>query len=314
MELKSVVYSIADELNTLHPTNVGILDASGHYIASNFTEGSHALISKIVKQYASIPINHYIKQDLPNSSYYLYIYKISTDVFIVCITDALEDLVLKKFGQITRDYGNLLLERLQPPPKKPKIPEDDRIIAIVFSKAGDLGPTAVTWMPKSLSERVIFEIAAKSLLILSAGFDGSKILKDSSSVLPFPHGMGLVYVFSIPDDQARGKAYDASISVLLKKEYRKALLERLDLFEKTAKLIAQKIQQNAKPVTLIEQFYEYVSNSLNKKVEGFTSPQTQHIIPSDYQLKRIMIQEIKRIQVEHPKSLDLDFSRKRRRK
>ncbi len=312
MELKSVVYNIANDLNTLHPTNIGILRADGSFIASNFSENSHALISKIVKQYASIPINHYIKQDLPNSNYFLYIYKISTEAFIVCITNTHEDFVLKKFGQITRDYGSLLLEALQPTPSKPKIPEDERIIAVVFSKAGDLGLGAVSWMPKSLSEKKIFEIAAKSLLILSAGFENASTLLDTSSVLPFPNGIGLVYVFSIPDPQARGKAYDAAISVILKAEYRKALLERLDIFEKTAKLVAQKIKQKAKPDPLIEQFYEYISNSLNKKVEAFTSPQAQHVIPSDQELKVAMVKEIKRIQVEHPKSLELDFSHKRR--
>jgi hypothetical protein len=314
MELKSVVYNIANELNALRPTNIGILNAEGNFIASNFSENSHTLISKIVKQYSSIPINNYIKQDLPNSEYFLYIYKISSDIFIVCITNTLEDLVLRKFGQITRDYGSLLLEAVQPEPQASAIPEDDRIIAVVFSKAGDLGPTAVSWMPKSLSEQRVFEIAAKSLLILSAGFDRSNNVEDSSSVLPFPQGIGLVYVFPIPDPRARGKSYDATISVLLKQEYRKALLERLELFEKTAKLIAQKIQNKIDPDPFIEQFYEYVSNTLNKKVEAFTSPQAEQHVSLDYELRQAMVKEVKRIQVEHPKSLDVDFPRSRRKR
>ncbi len=311
MEIKQVVYKIAEELGALRPTNIGILDAKGNFIASNFSENSHGLISKIVKQYASIPINNYIKQDLPNSNYFLYIYKISTDVFIVCITNIAENLVLKKFGQITREYGSLLLETLQPVPEKPKIPQDDRIIAVVFSKAGDLGPTAVTWMPKSLPERNIFEIAAKSLLILSAGFDRSIEFKETSSVLPFPNGIGLVYVFMIPDPSARGKAYDAAISVILKVEFRKALLERLELFEKVVKVAVDKIKDQKPAASLIEQLYEYVSKSLDMKVEAFTSPQAQTEVPSDFELKSAMVQEIKRIQIEHPKSLELDFDRKK---
>ncbi|HUX99248.1 MAG TPA: hypothetical protein VMV49_06805 [Candidatus Deferrimicrobium sp.] len=312
MELKSVVYKIAEELNReLRPTNIGILNASGSFIASNFSANSHTLISKIVQQYAAIPINNYIKQDLPNSNYFLYIYKISPDVFIVCISDTPENLVLKKFGQIARDYGALLLEVLQPSPPEPKkVPQDDRIVAIVYSKAGDLGPSAVSWMPKPLSDQLVFEIAAKSLLILSAGFDRTVALRESSSVLPFPQGIGMVYVFSIPDNRARGKSYDAAFTLLLKEEYRKALLERLDLFEKGANKLADRIREGGQPDSLIEQFYEYVSNSLNKKVEAFTSPQAQTVIPSDQILKNAMVDEVKRIQVEHPKSLDLDFSHK----
>ncbi|NVM28380.1 MAG: hypothetical protein HWN65_06025 [Candidatus Helarchaeota archaeon] len=313
MELKEAVYKIAQELNEIRPTNIGILDANGSFIASNFSEGSHNLISKIVKQYSSIPINNYIKQDLPNSNYFLYIYKISTEIFIVCITNTLENLVLQKFGQITRDYGSVLLEHLQTPPAKPKkVPVDDRIVAVAYSKTGDLGPTAVSWMPKSLNEQEIFEIAAKSLLILSAGFDRSLALHESSSVLPFEHGIGMVFVFSIVAPHTRGRTYDAAITLLLRKEYRKALLERLDLFEKDAKMLADKIRGGGRPDLLIEQFYEYVSNSLNQRVEAFTSPQAQKVIPSDFELKKAMKQEVKRIQVEHPKSLDLDFRRRRR--
>ena len=54
MELKSVVYNIANELNALRPTNIGILNAEGNFIASNFSENSHMLISKIVKQYSEL--------------------------------------------------------------------------------------------------------------------------------------------------------------------------------------------------------------------------------------------------------------------
>jgi len=165
-------------------------------------------------------------------------------------------------------------------------------------------------MPKPLSDQLVFEIAAKSLLILSAGFDRTVALRESSSVLPFPQGIGMVYVFSIPDNRARGKSYDAAFTLLLKEEYRKALLERLDLFEKGANKLADRIREGGQPDSLIEQFYEYVSNSLNKKVEAFTSPQAQTVIPSDQILKNAMVDEVKRIQVEHPKSLDLDFSHK----
>lgn len=314
METKTVVYKIANELNELRPTNIGITDANGTFIASNFSENSHQLISKIVKQYASIPINNYIKQDLPNSNYFLYIYKICTNIFIICISDAQENLVLRKFGQITRDYGSLLLDTLQPSPKKAvEIAEDDRIISVAFSKAGDLGPSAVSWQPKSLTEKDLFEIAAKSLLILSAGFERSLGLRESSSLLPFPSlkGIGLIYTFGIPDERARGHSYDATITILLKEEFKKALLERLELIEKGAKAVAEKIQAGEKPDALIVQFYQYVSDSLNKQVDAFTSPQTQQIVPADQQLKGAMVDEIKRIQIEHPKSLDGEFKYKR---
>ena len=310
MEIKSVVLKIAEELNReIRPINIGILNADGTFIASNFSSNSIDPISQIVKQYASIPINNYIKQGLPQSNYFLYIYKISTNIFIVCITDTPENLVLKNFGQIARDYGNILLDTLQPAPIKPKkIPEDDRIVAVVFSKAGDLGPSAINWMPKSLKDQTCFEVAAKSLLILSAGFDRTPNMKESSSVLPFPWGIGMVFVFAIPDPNARGESFDAAITIILREEYRKALLERLDLFEKTAKAVAAKIQGGADATGLVEQFYEYISNTLDKKVEAFTSPQAQQVIPADHKLKLAMVDEIKRIQVEHPKSLDLDFS------
>ena len=45
-------------------------------------------------------------------------------------------------------------------------------------------------------------------------------------------------------------------------------------------------------------------------MEAFTSPQTQQMIPADLQLKGAMVDEIKRIQTEHPKSLDTEFSHK----
>lgn len=312
--MEAVVYKIANELNELRPTNIGITDDKGIFIASNFSgEKSHSLISKIVKQYAAIPINNYIKQDLPNSNYFLYIYKICSNVFIICITNAQENLVLRKFGQITRDYGSLLLEALQPAPKKAaEIAEDYRIISVAFSKAGDLGPTTVSWLPKSLEEKDLFEISAKSLLILSAGFNRTTGIHETSSLIPFPslNGIGLIYTFGIPDENARGKSYDATITVLLKEEFKKALLERLELFEKGAKAVAEKILAGEEPELLIAQFYKYVAESLDKKVEAFTSPQTEQIIPSDQKLKKAMVDEIKHIQIEHPKSLELDFSRK----
>jgi hypothetical protein len=312
--MEAVVYKIANELNELRPTNIGITDDKGTFIASNFSgDKSHDLISKIVKQYATIPINNYIKQDLPNSNYFLYIYNICSSIFIVCITNAQESLVLRKFGQITRDYGSLLLDASQPPPKKAaEITQDDRIIAVAFSKAGDLGPATVSWLPKSLGEKDLFEISAKSLLILSAGFDRSTGIHETSSLIPFPslNSIGSVYTFGIPDENARGKSYDATISVLLKEEFRKALLERLELFEKGAKAIAEKILAGEEPDSLIAQLYTYVAEALDKKVEAFTSPQTEQIIPTDQKLKKAMVDEIKNIQIEHPKSLELDFSRK----
>lgn len=312
MAVKEVVYKIASELNVIRPTNIGILYGNGTFIASNFSESSHDLISKIVKQYATIPINNYIRQDLPNSNYFLYIYKISSEIFIVCITDTPENQVLQKFGQITRDFGSLLLETVQPSTPVPKvIPEDSRIIAVLFSRTGDLGPTAISWMPKSLNEKAVFEIAAKSLLILSAGFDRNVELRESSSIIPFSNGFGMVFVFSIPEERARGKAYDAAITVLLRQEYRKALLERLELFEKAAKQVADDIRSYKQPTQLIEQLYEYVSRSLEQKVEAFTSPQAQKVIPTDFELKNAMVQEVKRIQVEHPKSLVVDFKRQK---
>ena len=88
-------------------------------------------------------------------------------------------------------------------------------------------------------------------------------------------------------------------------------MERLELIEKGAKAVAEKIQAGEAPDAFITQFYQYVADSLNKKVEAFTSPQTQQIVPADLQLKGAMVDEIKRIQIEHPKSLDGEFKYKR---
>ena len=42
--------------------------------------------------------------------------------------------------------------------------------------------------------------------------------------------------------------------------------------------------------------------------------QSQTEIPTDFELKSAMVKEVKRIQVEHPKSLEEDFERRRGRR
>jgi hypothetical protein len=275
-----------------------IVKIDGKLLANNFPEKALDYIKNIINKYKKIPVNNYVRANVSGNSK-LILYKISDNIFVVCLSQEDEKKLVEIFKIIYKKYNNVLIELFGE--KTPKVTvKPSRIIkSIIFSKANDMGPTPIAWYPEDIDEQQKFEIAAKSILVLSAGFDqNSKHMDNTSSIIPFMNMncIGLVYTFSIPSRKARGNSFDAAITVLVPNSYKKLLLSRLEKLELELKDITTDIKAGKNPNQLLIMLKQNFEQVLNFESQ---TPKTQSI---DESLKKLMVSEIKKIQEKKPYS------------
>ena len=300
LDKKKILTEMLDSINKdINLISVMIIKTNGNLLANNFPETAINYIKNIIKKYKDIQINNYIKANV-SENLNLVLFKISLNIFLICLTRENEKIIIKKFRVITDKYNYILNDLFTNGNLKVKTKKSKYIKYIVYSKASDLGPTPIAWIPESLKEQEKFEIAAKSILVLSAGFDqtSSSNMDQTTSIIPFINlnCIGLVYIFLIPSPQARGNSYDASITVLIPIQHKKILLKRLERLEMEIKEITKQIIIGRNPKNLLKILKERLEQIMEEKREA---PQIQEI---DHSIKNLMLSEIKKIQDKKPYS------------
>ncbi|MHA1751890.1 MAG: hypothetical protein ACTSYZ_05915 [Candidatus Helarchaeota archaeon] len=300
MDKKQVLTQILNEVKNLNLNNLMIIRTNGNLLANNFPERAKIYIKNIINKYKNIPVNNYVRANVANNLN-LILYKISTNIFLVCLTVEDENKVVNIFKTISKKFNYILYELYNGTQNKNRPPVSKFIKYIIFSQAGDLGPTPVAWDPSNIDDQEKFEISAKSILVLSAGLDQTNrtSMDHTTSIIPFTNlnCIGLVYTFSIPSYQARGNSLDAAISVLVHKQFKKLLLNKLEQIETELYEITRHIISGENPSKLLIILRQSIEQILSKTDNLQTHTQTL-----TNNLKQIMMSEIKKIQEKKPYS------------
>ena len=138
-----------------------------------------------------------------------------------------------------------------------EVQKQDIIKSIVFSVFDDDGPTPKVYYPVDMEESARLLVAMKTISILM----GDAIYQNGNTtegisyfgVLPFPDLKfnGLTYFFLIPDENARGNAKAATITVLIDQENKGFFYENMKYLRIIIDKSASKIQDNQDEIPLI---------------------------------------------------------------
>ena len=99
------------------------------------------------------------------------------------------------------------------------------IQALIYSKFENIGPLSIAWYPE-VDEKARSTIALKTMNLFAAEEGG---VPESISVIPFSiiHKIGIVKCFEIPDSRARGRARDATLTILVHEDHNNLVLRLL---------------------------------------------------------------------------------------
>ena len=137
------------------------------------------------------------------------------------------------------------------------------IKGIVFSYFGEEGPAPKYHFP-DIDLRTRHLVGLKSLSLLAGEVTGGYKGPILASIIPFPHQQTscAVYLFEIPDPEARAGRVDASISILFQDSYSPVIYKTIEeITKKMAELSVKLVKYHKKDDesnTLIKDFYEHV--------------------------------------------------------
>jgi len=137
------------------------------------------------------------------------------------------------------------------------------IKGIVFSYFGEEGPAPKYHFP-DIDLRTRHLVGLKSLSLLAGEVTGGYKGPQLASIIPFPHQQTscAVFLFEIPDPDARAGRVDASISILFQDSYSPVIYKTIhEITKKMAELSVKLIKYHKKDdqsSTLIQDFYEHV--------------------------------------------------------
>jgi hypothetical protein len=158
----------------------------------------------------------------------LFILRLTENLLIFFLTD-LEESIMKPFLISVSDKYSLKAAR-----EYAELPKTFKSIiqSIVVSMAREIGPEPVAWIPETLTETDAFSIAMKTLLNLTGELEGAR--KQMIAFQPFVQNdaLGIVFLFQIPFKNARGGAFDSSITILANYNDRAIIYEKHKELEK----------------------------------------------------------------------------------
>jgi len=101
------------------------------------------------------------------------------------------------------------------------------IKGLIYSKFEDIGPIAIAWYPLELDKKWLSAIALKSINLFAT--EGGKV-PGKLSVIPFStiHMIGIVKCLEIQDLNARGRARDATLTILVEEDKNNLILSYID--------------------------------------------------------------------------------------
>ena len=143
------------------------------------------------------------------------------------------------------------------------------IKGVVFSYFGEEGPAPKYHFP-DIDLRTRHLVGLKSLSLLAGEVTGGYQGPQLASIIPFPHQHTscAVFLFEIPDPDARAGRVDASISILFQDSYSPVIYKTIqEITKKMADLSLKLIKYHKKDEessTLIQDFYEHVIKYYNE--------------------------------------------------
>jgi Ras-related protein Rab-6A len=143
--------------------------------------------------------------------------------------------------------------------------DESLIKGIIYSQFNEkFGPTAIGWVPPTLSEQIKDLISMKSISIMTG--EGGKIPK-SLTIVPFPsiNLKGLIKSFEIKDERRRGGATDCSITLLFSEVndliFYKYITNFEDILEESANKIVKLEENQADPLQINEELTKLYENA-----------------------------------------------------
>ncbi|MHA1130241.1 MAG: hypothetical protein ACTSQI_00795 [Candidatus Helarchaeota archaeon] len=117
-----------------------------------------------------------------------------------------------------------------------------KIKGLIYSKFENIGPMAIAWYPE-ITRKNLSAIALKSINLFTA--EEGKV-PESLSVIPFSiiHRIGIVKCFEIPDQDARGRVRDATLTLLVDENYNNLILRYIDDLDKLLDNISGRLLVN----------------------------------------------------------------------
>ncbi len=287
---------IAEELKNLGITNYGLVRRDGSFFDTSLSESAQQIISKIVVNNESIPVNSYIKRKLVRKDNFIYIYKVCYNGFLICISSLDSGMILNELKQITDKFGFQLfsyfktIRKVQKVQEISKYPVMEPISAVILSKNKDYMPEPIAWIPSSLSEVDALRIANKALLLILGDTDE---IKECYSLIHFMKikRLGLIYLFEIPN---RTKSSSATLTILFDESIKKKILKKIEDLENQIKTFLDENKQNFNfSNEKLKVLHDEIISIFNRPDKGVEAISTRR--NSEHVLKETMIKEIKKI-------------------
>ncbi len=198
----------------------------GSPVLSNMSQENTEKMGKLVKfNSRQMQINNYFEQN--QNKMLLVLYRLSESVFLVVISESQTDQVTAQLMEVFKRYAKRLDILFH------EVPNTFKKITryLIISQALAAGPEPVATYPDDIPSDISMKIAVKSMLMLTAEKQGA--IRGIPATIPFIEyqGMAVIYLFDVPNKDARGGAYDSCISILVDESYRPAIYENMYAIE-----------------------------------------------------------------------------------
>ncbi|MHA1404531.1 MAG: hypothetical protein ACTSSI_12270 [Candidatus Helarchaeota archaeon] len=110
MDKDELIKQIISEVQEISPHNYGLMTSEGKTIVSTFNKKANKIISKFVYQNSNMPVVAYIQEPLADSKYILYIFKISLEIFLACVSSKDLQEITRKFRLLANKFGYQLFK------------------------------------------------------------------------------------------------------------------------------------------------------------------------------------------------------------
>lgn len=234
----SILDSLSYVIDPTVPKYAFVLD-NGTILRSTMSEDNVLKLTKFLHGLCDkLKIGSYIHKSK------LYIFRLSEHFLIFLLTDHDEEPIQKLLKDINQRFSLKIKRIYAEMPKTFK----NIVKTIIFSMALMEGPEPVIWTSSDMDEAEIFRISMKSLLNLTGELHGAK--KRMISFQPFisHDALGVIYLFQIPHEVARGSSFDSSFTLLVNYNERAIVYEKNTEIEHILSKYAEKYISKIRPV------------------------------------------------------------------
>ncbi|MGV9173562.1 MAG: hypothetical protein ACOC44_10645 [Promethearchaeia archaeon] len=212
----------------------------------------------------------------------LIIFKL-TSTFFIFLKDDLPVEELKIFFRLISQKYKDPIEKKYP---SQTCTEQIRADLVLFSMALEKGPEPISYIPADYDADEITKISMKSFLALQMETEGAKEDVVAFQPLIEQKALGIVYLFQIPDENARGNAYDGTLTVLVDYKYRAIIYENHSFLES----MFRQIREDITAAYRRDQDYKEILMDLKNRVEANTFETVEK-----QELKEEMKQQIQKL-------------------